>query len=129
MRVCIPTWGVNHEDEEPGNTEEVIEISQERIATNTNHYRKTVEPVIMGITIDKNSITAAIRDARFPKGYPLDEIAKQLELDTIAYLQAIGITEGIYTVKAGALKYDIVEDKQGNPVIKAVKSRKSRRNV
>ncbi len=83
----------------------------------------------MGITIDKNSITAAIRDARFPKGYPLDEIAKQLELDTIAYLQAMGITEGTYTVKAGALKYDIVEDKQGNPVIKAVKSRKSRRNV
>ena len=128
MRVCIPTWGVNHEDEEPGNTEKVIEISQERIATTTNHYRKTVEPVIM-IIIDKHSIAAAIRDARFPNGYPIKEIAKQLELDAIAHLQAMGITEGTYTVKAGDLKYDIVEDKQGNPVIKAVKSRKSRRNV
>ena len=81
------------------------------------------------IIIDKHSIAAAIRDARFPKGYPIKEIAKQLELDAIAHLQAMGITEGTYTVKAGDLKYDIVEDKQGNPVIKAVKSRKSRRNA
>jgi hypothetical protein len=91
-------------------------------------YRKTVAPVIM-IIIDKHSIAAAIRDARFPNGYPIKEIAKQLELDAIAHLQAMGITEGTYTVKAGDLKYDIVEDKQGNPVIKAVKPQKSRRNA
>jgi hypothetical protein len=82
----------------------------------------------MGIIINQKSIAAAIRDARFPKGYPVDAIARQLEIDTIAHLQALGITEGTYTVKAGDLKYDIVEDKDGNPVIKAIKPRKSRRN-
>ncbi|MDD4052961.1 MAG: hypothetical protein PHR28_13830 [candidate division Zixibacteria bacterium] len=82
----------------------------------------------MGITIDKRSIQQAIRDAKFPKGYPIDEIARQLELDTIAHLTAIGVTEGTYTVRAGDLRYDIVDDRNGNPVIIDIKPRKTRKS-
>jgi len=81
----------------------------------------------MSITVDKKSVITAIRDARFPKGYPVDEIARQLELDTIAYLKTIGAKDGIYTVCAGNLRYNIVADNEGNPIIHAVKPPKHKR--